>query len=484
MRSNSTIPFSWQYTDLENIADINPKFDKIKNSDELEVSFIPMKRVSELTGIIDLSEIRKLGEVKKGYTPFQSGDIIFAKITPCMENGKVAILSGLLNDIGFGSTEFHVLRLPDYMPRKYLFYYLIQESFRRDAERNMTGSVGQKRVPADFLKKTSIPLPPLEEQQRIVAKIEELFTKLDAGVEALRQVQVQLKRYRQSVLKAAVEGRLTAEWRKQNKDGLEPANQLMKRIQEERKAKLGKKYKEPISVDTLDMPELPEGWVVSSVGSLYDIVGGGTPSTKVSEYWDGDNPWITSADISGQGKISPRKSITQEGIENSATNLVPKNSLVVVTRVGLGKVALTDFPLCFSQDSQALIGSKNYINPKFAFYYLLRTVQIFKYRSRGTTISGVTKKQLFELPFSIPPYQEQQEIITRIESIYSAIDACDLIIKSELKRAQSLQQSILKRAFEGKLVPQDPNDEPASVLLERIKAEKAKLKKSKQMEMF
>jgi len=321
--------------------------------------------------------------------------------------------------------------------------------------------VGRANVSLTNISDFKIPLPPLPEQHRIVAKIEELFTRLGAGVEALKQAQAQLKRYRQSVLKAAVEGRLTAEWREQHLDELEPADKLLERIQKERKAKLGKKYKEPMPVDASYLPELPEEWSVSSVGILYDIIGGGTPSTKVGEYWDGDNPWLTSADISDKGKISPRKSITQEGIENSATNLVPKNSLIVVTRVGLGKVALTDFPLCFSQDSQALVGSENYINPKFAFYYLLRTVQTFKYRSRGTTISGVTKKQLFELPFSIPPYQEQQEITNRIERIYSAIDASELIIISELKRAQSLRQSILKRAFEGKLAPQDPNDLPA-----------------------
>ena len=232
MSTDHVIPSSWKHTQLEIFADINPKLNKIKYSDELEVSFIPMKKVSELTGVVDLSEIRKFGEVKKGYTHFQNGDIIFAKITPCMENGKVAILTGLFNEIGFGSTEFHVIRLPDYIPRKLLFYYLIQASYRRDAKRNMTGSVGQKRVPSDFLKHKSIPLPPLPEQHRIIAKIEELFTKLDTGVEALKQAQAQLKRYRKSVLKAAVEGKLTAEWRESGKEKLETIEKLMESIQE------------------------------------------------------------------------------------------------------------------------------------------------------------------------------------------------------------------------------------------------------------
>jgi type I restriction enzyme, S subunit len=95
---------------------------------------------------------------------------------------------------------------------------------------------------------------------------------------------------------------------------------------------------------------LPDGWVLTSVGEIYDIVGGGTPSTSIEEYWKGDIAWVTSADIYGLKDIRPRKRITKSAIENSATNLVPEGSLIVVTRVGLGKVALTKIPLCFSQD--------------------------------------------------------------------------------------------------------------------------------------
>lgn len=479
---NHEIPNNWIWVDLEQLCNITSGNPAPQNKNFFKNGNVPFVRVQDMGRMGNNVYLRETKDylnndavAKNNMKLFPKGSVLFTK----------SGMSILLNQRAILGLDMHVVsHIGICLPTKFtlsewIYYWLKSIDFKELTHATTLPSLKLSKV-----QKIRIPLPPLSEQHRIVAKIEELLTKLDAGVEALKQVQAQLKRYRQSVLKAAVEGKLTAEWREQHKDELEPANILLKCIQKERKAKLGKKYKEPMPIDTSDLPELPEEWSVSSVGSLYDIVGGGTPSTKVSEYWDGDNPWITSADISDQGKISPRKSITQEGIENSATNLVPKNSLIVVTRVGLGKVALTDFPLCFSQDSQALVRSENYINPKFAFYYLLRTVQIFKYRSRGTTISGVTKKQLFELPFYIPPYQEQQEIINRIESIYSAIDACELIITSELRRAKSLRQSILKRAFEGKFMPQDPDDEPASVLLERIKAEKAKPKKYKQMEMF
>jgi type I restriction enzyme, S subunit len=121
---------------------------------------------------------------------------------------------------------------------------------------------------------------------------------------------------------------------------------------------------------------LPKGWVKSTVGEIYDIIGGGTPSTNISEYWNGDIPWITSADIYGVKDIRPRKKIDTIAIQYSATNLVPEGSLIVVTRVGLGKVALAKKPICFSQDCQALVGNKIFVYPDYSLYYLS---QVFRF---------------------------------------------------------------------------------------------------------
>ena len=325
-----------------------------------------------------------------------------------------------------------------------------------------------------FLEKSFIPLPPLPEQQRIVAKIEELFTNLDAGVEALKKVKAQLKRYRQAVLKYAFEGKLTEKWREKHKNELEPASLLLEQIREERKkntkgSNVGATGRSPLPVDTSDLPELPEGWVWTKVGEIYDIVGGGTPSTEVEEYWNGDIPWITSADIQGLKDIRPRRHINKKAIENSATNLVPEGSLIVVTRVGLGKIALINNPICFSQDSQALISSNLLMYPDYSLYYLSQAVQIFKYKHRGTTIAGVTKKQLSELTFALPPLSEQHKIVEEIERRFSVADKIEKVVEGSLKQSERLRQSILKKAFEGKLVPQNPSDEPAEKLLERIK---------------
>ena len=167
---------------------------------------------------------------------------------------------------------------------------------------------------------------------------------------------------------------------------------------------------------------LPKGWITSSVGQLYKIVGGGTPATKVEKYWNGDIPWISSADIHGLYDIKPRRKITPEAVKNSATNRVPAGSIIVVTRVGLGKIARTKTPLCFSQDSQALIENVSFVNPDYILYYLSQAVQSFKHASRGTTISGVTKKQLLDLSLPIAPLNEQKRIVSKIESIFTQID--------------------------------------------------------------
>ena len=175
--------------------------------------------------------------------------------------------------------------------------------------------------------------------------------------------------------------------------------------------------------------ELPEGWVKTNVGQLYDVIGGGTPSTKIEKYWKGNIPWISSADIYDLYDIRSRRNITIEAVKNSATNLVPSESIIVVTRVGLGKIAYTKTPICFSQDSQALVGNNSLIDPHYAIYYLSKAVQIFKHSNRGTTISGVTKKQLSELSFLLPSFNEQKRIVSKIESIFSQIDAEFIIHK-------------------------------------------------------
>jgi len=167
------LPEGWEWKRLEEIAEINSRFEKNSFDDETEVTFLPMRCVEELTGRMDTSIEKKYGEIKTGYTPIQEGDLIFAKITPCIENGKIAIARNLKNGIGFASTEFHTLKFSPDNETKFYFFYLMQEKIRQEAARNMTGSAGQQRVPVTFLKGLKVPVPPLTVQRQLVTLFEQ-----------------------------------------------------------------------------------------------------------------------------------------------------------------------------------------------------------------------------------------------------------------------------------------------------------------------
>lgn len=224
------LPKGWKLLRVDEIAHVNPAlpFDEIQAN--LEVSFLPMKLVEEVINKISLTQFRHYSAVKKGFTPMTDGDVIFAKITPCMENGKIAVVHSLKNKIGFGSTEFHVFRCKSGFYNKYLFFYLVQERIRQEAARNMTGAVGQRRVPKKFLEEMLVPVPAtFEAQEIIVSEIERRLSVCDKIEESIIAGLQQAEALRQSILKKAFEGRLVPQDLND-----EPASVLLERIRAER----------------------------------------------------------------------------------------------------------------------------------------------------------------------------------------------------------------------------------------------------------
>lgn len=223
--------------------------------------------------------------------------------------------------------------------------------------------------------------------------------------------------------------------------------------------------------------EVPINWCLTTVNNVYQIYGGGTPSTGKPEYWDGNIPWITSADIQDVRTINVRKYITEKGVENSTTTKAPKNSLLVVTRVGLGKIAIIKEDTCFSQDLQALVMSCEFLLPEYTLYLLSYKLQFLKYEGRGTTISGITKKQLKDLEYPLPPLNEQHRIVAKIEELFSELDKGVESLKTAREQLKVYRQALLKHAFEGKLTEQWRKEnadklETADQLMERIKQER------------
>jgi type I restriction enzyme S subunit len=177
----------WPLKPLGEVCDINPGLAPTESQPpDVQVSFVPMAAIDERFGLVTRPETRRYGEVAKGYTSFREGDVLFAKITPCMQNGKAAIARSLRGGLGFGSTEFHVLRPRPGVLSEWVFSFIRQPTFRSAAMASFTGSAGQQRVPTEFLKKTLIPVPPLAEQERIVRLLDE--------ADALRKLRTQADR--------------------------------------------------------------------------------------------------------------------------------------------------------------------------------------------------------------------------------------------------------------------------------------------------
>lgn len=217
---------SWEEKRLGEVCKINPSKINTKNlSDDLEVSFFPMASLSEITGEIVGPEIRTLGKVKNGFTNFSEGDVVFAKITPCMENGKSAIIGKLINDIGYGTTEFYVLRCGEELSNKYLHHIVRSKKFRDEAKQNMTGAVGQQRVPKKYMEDYTLNLPTFSEQTEIVRIIDDLLVKEQQAKKLAENTFAKIDLIKKAILAHAFRGELGT-----NNPADEPAVELLKRV--------------------------------------------------------------------------------------------------------------------------------------------------------------------------------------------------------------------------------------------------------------
>lgn len=192
----------WKSYRLADVCEIQPpkKQVKAKLDDVDKVTFLGMDGLGIGTPSIAPSDDRALADVYKSYTYFEENDVLLAKITPCFENGKLGIATGLTNGVGFGSSEFVVFRCVEKLLPKYLYYFLRQDRFRLEGARNMSGAVGHKRVTKEFIENTEIPVPPLAEQERIVAKLDAAFAEIDRVIELTRERELALHSLKSALL--------------------------------------------------------------------------------------------------------------------------------------------------------------------------------------------------------------------------------------------------------------------------------------------
>lgn len=360
---------------------------------------------------------------------------------------------------------------------------------------HVTGTA-QPKLTQKNLNALAIQLPPEHEQRRIVDKIEALNVKSRRAKEALDAIPPLLEKFRQSILAAAFRGDLTADWRAKNPN-VEPASKLLKRIRTERRqrwetAELGKlrakgkgptndrwksKYEETAAVDTRGLPELPEGWCWASVGQLADVGTGATPQRGEPRYWDnGSIPWVTSGALNQRVVLKASELTTVAALEETNLTLYPRGTLLLAmygegkTR---GKCALLEIQSTTNQAIAAIQVPDAFRSTRDVLLHFLN----YSYTStRAAAFGGVQPNlnlsMVRDLRVPLPPEEEQIQVCVRLVEQFNRVSRFHWLVSECDRVFATLEPAILAKAFRGELVPQDPNDEPASVLLERIRAER------------
>ncbi|MCG3171649.1 MAG: hypothetical protein CALGDGBN_03290 [Pseudomonadales bacterium] len=436
----------------------------------------------------------------------KTGDVLVSMTRPNLN--AVALVPEQL-DGAIGSTGFHVLR-SRWLNPDFLLALVQTQSFIDAMSAVVQGALYPAVRPRD-ISAYSFSFETPTQQTRIVEKLEELLSDLDAGVAELKAAQKKLAQYRQSLLKAAVEGALTAEWRATQKIGAgntapETSAQLLARILTQRRARWearqlakfaeqGKtppkdwqnKYHEPVRPDTIDLPELPEGWVWASGEQLCEfITKGTTPPKDLDSGGHKTIPFLRVTNLTDRGELDLADEVfvsveTHQGFLARSV-VYPNDVLMNIVGPPLGQVVVV--PSTFAEwninQAIAIFRAVDGVLPWFICRYLLSPVAQQWLKARSKTTAGQTNLTLEvcrSLPFPLPPRDEQQSILANLELVMNSIVSQERSIDHALKQSTAQRQNILRAAFSGQLVPQDPNDEPASVLLERIRAERAERQK-------
>ena len=397
---------------LTEAVELNPRPDRNALPDNLEVSFVPMAAVEAATGRLAASAIRPFGEVKKGYTVFREGAVLFAKITPWMENGKMAVARDLRNGVGCGSTEFHVLRPRPGVDPHYVYYFVSNARFRAEAAHHMTGAVGQKRVPAAFLQQCLVPLPDLDTQRRIVAEIDKQFSRLDEAVANLRRVKVNLKRYKAAVLDAAMKGRTVAG-------------------------------------SGAGADEFPIGWQCSTVGELASVGTGATPARSNEAFYRGGTiPWVTSSAVNEPFVDAVDQFVTDAALRQTNLTLYPPGTLLVAM-YGEGKTRGKCSELRIAATTNQALAA---LQADSAVRPWLKLFLEHNYDNTRRIASGGVQPNLNlglirAIRVPLPPVDEQHRIVAEVDRRLSIVREVEAEVDANLKRAQPLRQAILAMAF-------------------------------------
>lgn len=414
------IPNDWKWVKLGDplISKINPKKTEVRKflDDNIDVSFVPMECVDDISGQISEKRHKNINEVYSGYTYFKEGDIIFAKITPCMENGKCAIAENLENKIGFGSTEFHVIRLNKNIDKRWVWYLLRLLETRKEAKSQFTGAVGHKRVPVDFLEELIIPLPfkngipNLTLQSEILNKVEIILRKVQHNIEK-----------RQSTLK---------------KDNL-VINSVVAKL-----------FAEAISSDD---------WKWVKLEKITDFNLGKTPKRSETSFWNnGIYPWVTISDMRNRFITKTKEKISEVAYNDIfKKKIVPNGTLLMSFKLTLGRTAILNID-AFHNEAIISIYPKLNIDKEYLFW-ILPYINYQKYVNdaiKGKTLNKkILKTVLVPIPCNNnkPDLKMQKKVARYLNGIDAEITKLKHFQNIQLQRLIDLRESVLINAFKGQL---------------------------------
>lgn len=343
--------------------------------------------------------------------------------------------------------------------------YFLQSADIRKVWSNAARGTNINNLKRSDVQRTHIPLPPLPEQRRIVAEIEKQLTRLDAAVGGLERARAGLRRYRASVLHAAVEGRLV------------PTEASLARA-EGREFESASQQLSQLGISTLvDVSPTTEGWAACELGRLARVETGATPLRSRPEYYGGDIPWVTSGALNLPFVDAAQEHITELAIRETNAKIFPPGTMLVAmygegkTR---GKSAEMRIAAATNQACAAvLFNDATQPMKPYVQQFLRKHYDDLRRQSAGGVQPNLNLSIVRSIVIPVPPTAEQHRIVAEVERRLSIAEKLEAAVADGLRRATALRRSILKRAFEGRLVPQDPDDEPAEVLLERIRAERA-----------
>lgn len=414
------IPENWCWVHVAQIVTLNPKNDL---DDNLDTAFIPMSCVSDGFRNTHTFEVKKWGAIKKGFTHFADGDIGVAKITPCFQNRKSVVFRNLINGYGAGTTELSIARvINDTVLREYLLWFFKTEYFIANGVKSFTGTAGQQRIHKDYLATCLLPLPPLAEQKRIVAKIEELLPYIDRYEKAWSKLEDFNKRFpvdmQKSILQMAIQGKL-AEQRPEEGTGEELYQQIQ--AEKQRLIKAGKIKKEkPLPENSEnEIPfDVPESWKWVRLSNVVDVRDGTHDTPK---YVSDGVPLVTSKNlVNGAIDFETAKLISHDDSQAINVRSGVDDGDILFAMIGtIGNPVLVKKDRDFSIKNMALfkqINAEMFYMP-FLMMYLRKVQDDMKKQANASVQSFVSLSYLRNYLLPLPPLAEQKRIVAKLEEI-------------------------------------------------------------------